>query len=200
MLPVALRRTGTPNSGVGPDMAEQNQTGLVLISALFLGLVGFLGAIKRAGANLPGDADLVDLDALYRKHGRLKAVDPALLKAIAQVESDEQPQAKNPLDPSWGLMQILCSNDGLDSPCKNRFPAVPGWEGATPNRLTSDVDFNVHVGSTILAWNLQRYGFPKGIAVYNSWGARNDPIDGPFRNQVYVDRVLGKLAGLRNFK
>ena len=137
------------------------------------------------------------LDALYQKYGRIHGMDWTLIKAIAQVESNENPQAINPGDPSYGLMQVLCVASNRGAQCSNRLPAIPGWENASQQRLLDDVEFNVYVGSSILNWNLNNFGFPKGIAVYNNWSARNDPRNGPFRNQSYVDRVLQKHATLQ---
>ncbi len=137
---------------------------------------------------------IMDLDLLYEKWGQRYGVDPKLLKALAIVESSEQPNAKNPADPSFGLMQILCVNDGLDNPCKNKFN-IEGWEGATPNRLFNP-DFNVSLGAQIIAWNVRTYGFKRGIATYNRWASRKDPADGPFGNQRYVDKVLREYRAL----
>ena len=198
-------------------MAE-NDTDLILLAAL-LALTGFLfrtravsaavtpfvpplpgrkPALEPIGAPIPGRKPTSDLDAIYMRHGTQKGIDWRLIKAIAQVESSEQPNAVNPSDPSYGLMQILCRADGPNESCRNKFPAVPRWAEATQEKLVTDVDFNVHVGSTILDWNLGRYGFPKGIAVYNSWSARVDPDNGPFRNQAYVDNVLAKFNALQS--
>lgn len=134
----------------------------------------------------------LDLNGLYEKYGVLNGVNPNLLKALAIVESNERPNAKNPRDPSIGIMQIFCENDGPNSPCKNKLNVL-GWDQATPERLF-DPDFNISIGSQIIAWNIQTYGFNRGIAVYNSFSARLDAPDGPFVNNEYVNKVLGELA------
>lgn len=135
-----------------------------------------------------------NLDDLYRKHGTRQNLDWKLLKAIAQVESSENPSAKNPADPSYGLMQILCRSSGPTSPCTNKLN-VNGWP-ATPETLY-DPDFNLYIGSQILRWNIDTYRLLKGIAVYNNWGARLDPEEGPYRNQGYVDKVMGAYNAIR---
>jgi soluble lytic murein transglycosylase-like protein len=133
------------------------------------------------------------LDEIFQKWGNRYGVDPILLKAIATVESSLDPSAENPSDPSVGLMQILCKPDA-DGKCSNTLN-VDGWNDATWERL-HDPDFNVMIGAQILAWNLRTYGYPRGIAVYNAWSARNDPPEGPFRNQQYVDRVKAAYVAL----
>lgn len=159
---------------------------------------GLIGPSRPASANdfsfpLPERKPRVvpqGFDAIYQKYGRLYGVDWRLLKAIAVVESSERSQAKNPADPSYGLMQVLCVTPGGASGarCTNRFNIV-GWDQATPDRLF-DPGFNVKMATQILKWNLDTYGFLKGIAVYNRWASRNDPKNGPFGNQGYVDKVL----------
>lgn len=132
-------------------------------------------------------------DELFSRWGTRYGVDPLLLKAIATVESSLDPEAVNPNDPSVGLMQILCKPDA-EGRCTNRFN-VDRWNQATWQRLL-DPDFNVEIGAQILAWNLKTYGYPRGIAVYNSWSARHDPVNGPFMNQSYVDKVIAQYSRL----
>jgi len=175
------------------------------VAAGIAALVGLLYFLKGRGEQIaeifpPGEVPMPEkpkaptLDDLYRKHGNQKGVDPMLLKAIAQVESAENPNAKNPRDPSVGLMQVLCVPDGSGG-CSNKFN-IKGWPPESEKALY-DPDLSLHFASQILKWNLDTYGMPKGIAVYNSWSARTDPGEGPFKNQSYVDKVLGKYYALK---
>jgi len=134
------------------------------------------------------------LNGLYQHYGQAYKLDWLLLKAIAIVESNENPDALNPRDPSTGLMQILCV-PGPGGKCKNKLN-VMGWDLATVERL-KDPDFNLSIASQILKWNIDNYGFKRGIAVYNRWGSRNDPPNGPFGNQAYVDKVLREYEILK---
>ena len=143
-----------------------------------------------------GEEITMTLDDLYEKHGRQKGLDPLLLKAIAQVESNEDPSAKNPLDPSVGLMQVLCVPDGRGG-CSNRLN-VCDWPPGSEADLY-DPDFNLHIAAQVLKWNINQFGTLKGIAVYNSWVAHEDPREGPFSNQGYVDKVLSKYRALGGF-
>jgi soluble lytic murein transglycosylase-like protein len=133
------------------------------------------------------------LDEIFRKWGNRYGVDPVLLKAIATVESSLNPDAENPSDPSVGLMQILCIPDATGK-CSNTFN-VEGWDAATWKNL-HDPDFNVQIGAQILAWNLKNFGYPRGIAVYNAWNARHAPMNGPFPNQAYVEKVIAAFTRL----
>lgn len=137
-------------------------------------------------------------DTLYIKYGGKYGVEPSLLKALAIVESNENHLAVNPSDPSHGLMQILCIAENEGDFCKNRL-YVEGWETATPEKLLNP-DFNVMIGSQIISWNIMKYGLEKGIALYNAWNEHNReaPINGPFTNQDYVDKVYAEYIYIRD--
>ena len=134
------------------------------------------------------------LNDIFKKHGRRKGVDWKLLKAIAIVESSLKVQAYNPNDPSYGLMQLLCRQNDGSGTCSNKLN-VRDWPPSDPNQLF-DADYNVHIATQILAWNIKNYGFKRGIATYNAWSAHKAPPDGPFPNQEYVDKVLREYNSL----
>lgn len=149
--------------------------------APFLALVGLSFLASRGTAQgSDGQPVKTSLDALYNKWGTHYGVDPLLIKAIAKAESNENPLAVNPNDPSYGLMQIYFTGS-------NKLN-VEGWPPGSVDDLF-DPDYNIMIGSQILQWNIRTYGLFKGIAVYNSWSARNESA--PFTNQGYVDRVMG---------
>lgn len=136
-------------------------------------------------------AQASELDALYKKHGAAQGVDWRLIKAIAMIESRENPRAVNRKDPSVGAMQILCRPRG--DTCANKLD-LPGWPPKRARLL--DPDFNISIGAQILAKNIRAYGRDKGIAVYNSWPARHTPRGKRFPNQQYVDKVLRAYRAL----
>lgn len=145
-------------------------------------------AVVLWGNKLPsGVSDVLNFDKLYKKYGLKYNVDWKLLKAIAQVESDENPLAKNPNEPSYGLMQIF-------------YPQSLNVENWPPQNAAQlyNPDYNISIGAQILRWNIASFGRDKGIAVYNAWSARHAPDQGPFPNQAYVDKVKGKLAALES--
>lgn len=133
------------------------------------------------------------LDRLYKKYAARNGLQWELVKAVAIVESNENPNAVNTTDPSYGLMQVYCVSDANGRPT-NKFN-INGW----PVRQCSDLlspETNLHLACQILKWNIQTYGFKRGIAVYNRWASRHDPENGPFGNQSYVDKVLKEYAAL----
>lgn len=148
---------------------------------------------RRPGTVGGSAVKAVTLDDLYRKHATAAGLDWRLLKAIAIVESSENPNAVNPSDPSAGLMQVLCAGPGPDGRCTNRLN-LPGWP---PRReALFDPDTNLQFAAGILKWNIDSYGLLRGIAVYNRWASRLDPPDGPFGNQTYVDKVTREYRAL----
>jgi soluble lytic murein transglycosylase-like protein len=139
--------------------------------------------VEEPGANPPS------VNELFKKWGAKYGVEWQLLKAVARKESRLNPNAVNDDDnESIGLMQVLCRPDGQGG-CANSLK-VDGWRGATRRKLF-DPEFNIKIGTQILAWNIRKYGMPKAVAVYNRWGERSSPIGGPFENQPYVAAVLG---------
>jgi hypothetical protein len=158
---------------------------------LFLG-AGILGGAfyaRKGSAAEMTPATKPTLDELYAKYGAQYGVDPLLIKSIAIVESAENPAATRiqpPRDISVGLMQILCvpNDEGV---CTNKLNVSP-WP-VTFNALL-DPEMNLRIAVQILKWNLDNYGYPRGIAIYNNWSARHASVDGPFPNDAYVARVL----------
>jgi soluble lytic murein transglycosylase-like protein len=136
------------------------------------------------------------IDDIFRAVGEEYGVPPALLKAIAIVESSMDARAVNPRDnESIGLMQILCKPDGKGG-CGNRFD-IDGWETITREKLF-DPETNIRMGAQILKWNLDTYGYPKGVAVYNAWDQRFTDQNGPFKNADYVSKVVAHYGRLAN--
>lgn len=120
--------------------------------------------------------------------GKRVGIDWRLLYAVAKVESGLNQTAKNPADPSYGLMQIRCVAAGPDAQCTN-VKRIPQWDEATPNRLLLDAAYNVQCGAYILKWNIKAFSYPRGVACYNDWGSRLNPVYGPFDNAEYVRKV-----------
>ncbi len=105
-------------------------------------------------------------------------VNANLLRAVSIVESNENANAFNPNDPSYGLMQILHTGSNI-------FYIV-GWPPGSSEMLYNP-DYNVNLGSQILKWNIKKYGFLRGIVCYNNWSARRGTI--PMKSWDYFFRV-----------
>jgi Predicted soluble lytic transglycosylase fused to an ABC-type amino acid-binding protein len=128
-------------------------------------------------------------DSIFQRYGAQFDIDWRLLKAVAMRESGLDELALNEEGAvggraSRGLMQVLCPHS-LN---------VQGWSGQEPVggcESLFDPDVNVKIGAQILRWNLDTYGFPRGVAIYNNWSQRTQPVNGPFTNQNYVNAILG---------
>jgi soluble lytic murein transglycosylase-like protein len=174
----------------------------VLLLAIAAGLGGALFLYSRKADAAATDsapptvpATPATLDDLFARYG-VPPLTPRLLKAICIVESNLNPNAVRnnpPRDVSVGLGQVLCIPDA-NGYCTNALN-VDGWQGMTFEAL-KDPETNLYIASQILAWNIQQFGFPRGVAVYNSWSARTAPLNGPFPNQDYVNRVLSTMEKL----
>lgn len=164
---------------------------IVIGSGVLLGII--IMTQKKANAS-PPDTTITDtsLDVLFKKWAAIYKTDWRLLKAHAVVESNLRADAVNRSDPSYGVMQILCTNAGRT--CTNKFN-IEGWPEMTAARLL-DADTNIRMGAQIVAWNQRQYGLMRGIAVYNSWDQRNAPAIGPFKNKAYVDKVVRVYTSL----
>lgn len=124
-------------------------------------------AVAALGLNTPWD------DLITAMGGDASSI--ALIKGVIATESQWNPGAINPNDPSYGLMQIL-----------------GGPKGPYPNVAIADLmdpSTNITLGATYLKNQLARFGFPGGIAAYNS-GTPFTRAGGQYVNQAYVDSVL----------
>jgi hypothetical protein len=90
----------------------------------------------------------------------------ALLKAIISQESAWNPNAINPSDPSYGLMQINTAAHPDITPAQALDPTV-----------------GIPYGAAYLASLIAQYGLPQAISAYNA----GHPITG---NAAYVSAVL----------
>lgn len=89
-------------------------------------------------------------------------VEPALVKAIVKVESNFNPKAKNPLDPSYGLMQItpILAQD---------YGRVKDWRNPTNAEINMlyEPDWNLDIGCQFLSKLTKKYTFDQAIQMYN---------------------------------
>jgi len=117
---------------------------------------------------------------------RRHAIDPALLTAVAQVESAFDPRAVSPKG-AQGLLQLM--------------PATAARFGV---RDAFDAGQNVDGGARYLSWLMQRYEGQTELALagYNAGEGRVDRYQGipPYREtQNYVTRVLAGVDRLSGF-
>lgn len=104
-------------------------------------------------------------------------LDPRWIAAHAKVESSFNPDAINPSDPSFGLMQVV--------PLIAK--AFGGWDGQRKSDLLN-VDLNVRAGSKFLKHLIGRYGvLESAIQAYNLGETK---FDQGIRVPGYLGRVL----------
>ena len=117
------------------------------------------------------------ISAMSEAHG----VDPLLVRALIQVESNYQPRARSPKG-AMGLMQLMPSTVRVYN-VRNPF----------------DPKANIEAGIKHLKSLIDRFGVELGVAAYNAGEAAVEKFNGipPYREtRTYVSRILS-LAGLK---
>lgn len=101
-------------------------------------------------------------------YSRTRGLDPGLVTSIIIVESGGRVEARSPKG-ARGLMQVM-----------------PRWAG--PGEDLYDIETNIRLGTAILADNIGRWGFKRGVQAY-FWGTGKP--DGR-----YITKVLEVMEGL----
>ena len=120
--------------------------------------------------------------ACFEQAGTRYGVAPSLLEAISQVESGQNPRARN-LNPDGsediGHMQI-----------NSRWLGVLSSYGIDRKQLL-DPCINTHVGAWILAQNIRRLGYGwEAIGAYNA--------QSPDKRKAYARRVAAQIRPWRS--
>lgn len=153
---------------------------LILFPAVLIALFILIKRAKSLGSDIVLPQAVVQEKIVqYANKWRL---DPALVKAVVKVESNFDPAAKNPLDPSYGLMQItptLAYDYGLIKSYTN--PSRQEIE------MIYNVDNNLSIGCEFLSMLMDKYDFNQAIQSYNV-GEKGYIIYGS-RNTYYLERV-----------
>lgn len=129
-------------------------------------------------------ADTADWPRCFEQAGAHYRIAPELLTAIAQTESNLNPQALNRsnADGSWdiGLMQVN----------SRHLVTLQSWGITAP--MLYDACTNIWVGAWILAGNIARFGYSwKAVGAYNAgYGGSSAAED---RRNEYASRVIGQL-------
>ena len=148
---------------------------IIILAIIGLGMlaVGLLGAVKRSTG--------YDLEPLMRFYADHYSIEYALVKAVAKVESNLNQDAKNPSDPSYGLMQItpILAQD---------YGYVKDWKNPTPAEIAAlmNVNNNLDIGCHYLSDLLEDFLFEEAVQMYNV--GRSGYLNGK-RNYDYLDKV-----------
>jgi len=142
---------------------------IALIAVLFI-----LNRVGNIGSGIVPPQSTDDIKILIAKKAREWDIDPPLLKAVVRVESNFNPRAKNPADPSYGLMQItpMLAQD---------YGKVKDYTNPTKAEIDMlyEPSWNLDIGCEYLSMLLRSYGFDQAIQSYNVgetgyfWGRRN---------------------------
>lgn len=134
---------------------------LVLLPFVFAALLYLSNRMGVTGTIFEGKPT-IDIQAKIAYYADQWGLDPALVKAVAKVESNFNPSAKNPSDPSYGLMQItpaLAYDYGLIRDYVN------------PSELEIEMIYDIDNNLSIACWFMQRlhskYGFDQAVQSYN---------------------------------
>lgn len=144
-------------------------------------LITLLYLVKVAGSVgsdiiLPGPG--IEVQERIAYHANQWGLNVAFVKAFAKVESNFNPKVKNPLDPSYGLMQItptLAYDFGLIRDWRNPSKTEIDWMMEINNNLTVACDFIKHLSKydlqqQIMSYNVGERGYKDGrrnVSYYN---------------------------------
>lgn len=156
-----------------------------------LGIVALVGLFKKGFASentyvdytetkpLPKVDTVYDIINYYSKYYNVPV---ALIKAIIKAESSWNPLAKNPNDPSYGLMGIMpiVAQD---------FGIVKDWRNTTDAEVAAiyDINNNIGCGTKLIGKLLKKYPQEIAIMMYN---IGETGYNTGRRNTEYVSRVL----------
>ena len=151
---------------------------LVLIPFIFASILVLSNRLGGMGTIVSPGIDVQAKIAHYASEWRLET---ALVKAVAKVESNFNPMAKNALDPSYGILQVtpgLAYDYGLIKDWKN----PSGLE----IEMIYDIDNNLSIGCWFMARLHSKYGFDQAVQSYNvgEAGYKNGR-----RNHDYLNKV-----------
>ena len=97
-------------------------------------------------------------EAFIEEASRLYAVPDSWIKAVIDTESGWNPDAKNPADPSYGLM-------GLTLPAAQDM----GYSGASSGLY--DPETNIHFGTAYIRWIMDRWNTSDFREVYSAYNS-----------------------------
>lgn len=117
----------------------------------------------------------------YRAAGERYNIDPMLLRALAQVESDENPNISDSSAGAQGPMQIM--------------PKTQQGLGMKPGDARN-YELAVHAGADLMDQNLKQYGGDVSKAVLAYHGGTDEKNWGP-KTRDYLRKVTEKYSGLK---
>jgi soluble lytic murein transglycosylase-like protein len=144
-------------------------------------LKGTVAEVRPAVTPSRGTGETID--SIIASNARRYGVEEALIRAIIKVESDFNPNAVNPSDPSYGLMQIMpiLAED---------FGYVRDWRNVTEAEIAMIrlPETNVQIGTRFLAKLLSKY--PQGVTI-QMYNVGEAGYNSGHRAAEYLSKVTG---------
>ena len=138
----------------------------------------------------PEPKPVSSIDSMITYAANQYHVDAALVKAVAMTESSLNPNAVNPSDPSYGLMQVMpiLAED---------FGIVKDYHNPTDAEIAMirEPQTNLRIGAWFLSKLLAKYNVETSIEMYNV--GEHGWLEGR-RNPAYVAKVKGYYDEFRN--
>jgi len=139
-------------------MAGTNKMNYLIILLVAIGVM-FLVQNLPAKKKMSRD----EIDSLINLKSAIWGVETAVVYAVVEVESNFNPRAKNPADPSYGLMQItpILAQD---------YGYVMSWRYPTEEEIEAiyDPENNLDMGCQFLKKLLGKYNFNIAIQMFNT--------------------------------
>ncbi len=165
-----------------------------ILAAIFLFTRKVEGAAPEIQRTVwPGvepSAPTKSIDQMVAAAASQYGVSAALVKAVAMVESSLNPNAQNPSDPSYGLMQIMpiLAED---------FGIVKDWHNPTAAEIAMirDPQTNLRIGAWYLKRLTSKYEFDVAVQMYNVGEAG---YKAGRRNENYLSKVKRYYNEFRN--
>jgi len=160
---------------------ERGKRDKMLYLILILGAVACFAVASKKGVF--GSKLTPELESLIISKAKEWKLSPALVKAHAKVESNFNPAAKNPSDPSYGLLQItprLAYDYGL----------ITHYRNLTQHEIDRIMDpkNNLNVACWFIRKLRIKYSFDVTIQMYNVGEAGYNK---GVRNLTYLEKVKG---------
>lgn len=138
---------------------------------------------KVSGKTSPSIATHTSIELLIIENSARYSVDSALVKAVIRHESNFNPDAVNPSDPSYGLMQIMpiLAED---------FGIVRDWRNVTDAEIAmiKTPAKNIQIGCWFLGKLVKKYPLDSAIQMFNVGEAG---FNNGRRNAAYLAKVKG---------
>jgi soluble lytic murein transglycosylase-like protein len=153
--------------------------------------LGALGVLllftKKASGGIMSDTKEITLNEMISNYATKYNIPAALIKAVIKQESNWDINAKNPSDPSYGLMQVMpitAQDAGIITDYKN-------VTAEDIDKIMLPVN-NLHIGCWQLNRLLKKYKMEVAVEMYNVGERGYNELNR--RNSIYRSSVMSYYA------